>query len=162
MRLHENVPRARENVTIYRGDYIAESAKIGRGTKICAGHDIGEDVEIGEDCLIECMTSIPNGTKIGDRVFVGPGVNMANDKLPHIYGLHAKNDDHLEPPIIDDDVTIGLGARIGAGVHIGKWALIGQGANVIKDVPPYACVIGNPAKIYAYIGPGSGTLYRVK
>jgi UDP-2-acetamido-3-amino-2,3-dideoxy-glucuronate N-acetyltransferase len=143
----------RPGAKIYRGDYIADSARIGRGTKICAGHDIGKDVEIGEDCLIECQVSIPNKTKIGDRVFIGPGVHMANDRYPHIHGLHATDDSHLEPPIIEDDVTIGLGSLIGAGVRIGKGAFIAQGSNVVKDVAPYTAVMGNPAKLFDKIDP---------
>lgn len=148
-------------VKIYRGDYIANSAKIGKGTKISAGHDIGENVEIGENCSIQCGVYIPNGTKIGNRVFIAPGVCMANDKRPDIYGLHARDDSHLEPPLIEDDVTIGLGATIGAGVHIGEGAFVGQGANVIDDVLSYTLVIGNPARLYARIDPSSRTLNRI-
>jgi len=151
MTLNPDFRWKRLDIKIYEGDYLADNVEIGKGTKIGAGHDIGRDVVIGEDCFIQCHVAIPNGTKIGNRVFIGPGVKMANDKRPDIFGLHAENEDHLEPPIIEDDVTIGLGALIGAGVHIGKGAFVGQGANVIKDVKPYTLVIGNPARLHALL-----------
>lgn len=135
---------------IYNG-YIHLSAKIGKGTKIAAGHDIGKDVEIGENCLIQCHVSIPNGTKIGHRVFIGPGARMANDKYPHLHKLGTEETKHLLPPVIEDDATICLGALIGAGVRIGEGAVVGQGANVIHNVEPYTIVVGNPARHYAYV-----------
>lgn len=110
-------------------------------TKIGAFCDIGEP-NIGEHCKIQCQVSIPPGWYIGDRVFIGPGVHFANDKLPDIknrfwqklYGY------------VEDDVVIGMGALILAGVRIGRGAIIGAGAVVTRNVDPYTTVVGNPAK----------------
>jgi len=134
----------------YLPGYIHSSARIGKGSKIGAGHDISKNVVIGDECLIQCHVSIPTGTVIGNRVFIGPGVKMANDK--YMLGVNAVDDSHLEPPVIEDCVRIGLGALIGAGVTVGAGASVGQGANVVKDVDPYTMVIGNPARFHCYVG----------
>ena len=141
----------------YQPGYIHSSAKIGKGTRIGAGHDISKDVVIGENCLIQCHVSIPTGTVIGDNVFIGPGVKMANDK--YMVGVDAVDDSHLEPPVIESNARIGLGALIGAGVRIGQGACVGQGANVIHDVEPYTMVVGNPAR-YLYRVDVNGKPFR--
>lgn len=129
----------REGVTIYRGDYIHESAKIGRGTRIGTGHDIGKDVEIGEDCNIQCGVSISNGWKIGDSVFIGPGVRFFNDKYPLSKRLQAG--------VVEDDAIICGGVLIGPGVNIGRGAVIGMGATIRKDVPPMVVVVEDGSHI---------------
>jgi len=73
---------SRGDITIYKGDYIHESTRIGNGTRIGGGHDIGKDVVIGEDCNIQCGVFISNEWRIGDRVFIGPGTRFFNDKYP--------------------------------------------------------------------------------
>ncbi len=129
----------REDVTIYRGDYIADNAKIGKGTKICAGHDIGKDVEIGEDCNIQCGVFISNEWKIRNRVFIGPGVRFFNDKYPLSKRLQAG--------VVEDDAIICGGVLIGPGVSIGHGAVIGMGANIRKDVPPMVVVVEDGSRI---------------
>lgn len=122
---------------IWGNPNIAKSASIG------AFVDIGGDVHIGEKCKIQCFVSIPPGIKIGDNVFIGPGVRFANDKHPK-----AQGDWEELRTIVEDDVNIGMGALIGPGIKIGKGAMIGMGAVVIKDVPAGETWIGNPAKKY--------------
>ena len=129
----------RKDVTIYRGDYIHESAKIGRGTRIGTGHDIGKDVEIGEDCNIQCGVSISNEWKIRNRVFIGPGVRFFNDKYPLSKRLQAG--------VVEDDAIICGGVLIGPGVNIGRGAVIGMGANIRKDVPTLVVVVEDGSHI---------------
>lgn len=128
----------RDGVKIYRGDYIAESAKIGYGTKIGAGHDIGKYVVIGRNCNIQCHVSISDNWRICDEVFIGPGVKFANDK--YMNGT-------INAGIVFSGARIGMGSKIGAGVHIGENARIGQGSNVIKDIPANVWAFGNPARV---------------
>jgi len=130
----------REGVVIYVGDYIHESARIGRGTKIAAGHDIGRDVEIGENCLIECHVSISNGWKIGNNVFIGPGVHFANDPYPP--------SKVLLPGVVEDNCVICMGANVGPGVTIGEGAVVGMGANIRHHVESESVVVGDGYEIY--------------
>lgn len=129
----------REGVTIHRGDYIHESAKIGRGTRIGAGHDIGKDVEIGEDCNIQCGVFISNEWKIGNCVFIGPGVRFFNDKYPPSKRLQAG--------VVEDDAVIGGGVLIGPGVRIGRGAVIGMSAMIRNDVAPLQVVVDDGSRM---------------
>lgn len=117
------------------------STYIGEGTSIGAFCDIGS-AKIGEHCKIQCHVSIPPGTTIGNRVFIGPGARFANDRVPNLSA------EKFEPngATIEDDAVIGMGALIGAGVTIGEGAVIGMGAVVTKDVPAGEVWVGNPAK----------------
>lgn len=134
-------------------------AKIGKGTKV---HDTvilrqAYNIEIGEGCLINHNNVLQAGKvdgkiKIGNYVHTGANVmiiafNHAFDtrEIPTI-----KQDYYDADVIIGDDVWIGGGAIILAGVTIGKGAIIAGGAVVNKDVPEYAIVGGVPAKILKY------------
>lgn len=108
-------------------------------TKIGAFCDIGSP-NIGENCKIQCHVSIPPGWKIGNNVFIGPGVRFANDKHPNL-----KKRFEIECGVVADDVVIGMGALI-LPVRIGKGAVIGAGAVVTKDVGAGQTVVGNPAR----------------
>ena len=84
------------------------------------------------------MVSVSNGCKVGDRVFIGPGARLLNDKYM---------DGNITPVTVEDDVKIGGGAIILPGVLLGKGCLVGAGAVVTANVPPYTIVYGNPAKV---------------
>jgi acetyltransferase-like isoleucine patch superfamily enzyme len=114
--------------------------KIGKGTSFGAFCDIG-NVEIGDNCKVQCHVSIPSGWRIGNNVFIGPGAHFANDRKPRI-GLEWA----VEQGIVEDGASIGMGALIGAGVKIGAGAMIGMGAVVLKDVPAGETWVGNPAR----------------
>jgi len=103
---------------------------------------IEEGVEIGKNCKIRPFVFIPSGVKIGDDVFIGPGVIFTNDKYPK-----ARGEWKLRETIVEDDVSIGAGAVVLPGVRIGRGAMVGAGAVVTKDVPSNAVVVGNPAKV---------------
>lgn len=118
-----------------------EHIKIGENTKIGEFVDIGEP-DIGDDCKIQCHVSIPPGWKIGNRVFIGPGVHFANDRHPNINKL----DFTPELGIVEDDVVIGMGALI-LPCKIGKGCVIGAGSLVLKDCEAGKTYIGTPARI---------------
>ncbi|MBA7595664.1 2,3,4,5-tetrahydropyridine-2,6-dicarboxylate N-acetyltransferase [subsurface metagenome] len=93
---------------------------------------------IGEDCSIQCGVSISNGWKIGNRVFIGPGVRFFNDKYPP--------SNRLQAGVVEDDAVIGGGVLIGPGVRIGQGAVIGMGANIRKDVLSRVVVVGDGSR----------------
>lgn len=124
--------------------------RIGAGTKIGTFVEIQAGASVGASCKVQSHTFICDGVAIGDRVFVGHGVTFVNDKRPRASDpagrLLGPEDWHSLPTVVEDDVSIGSGATILAGVRLGREALIGAGAVVTKDVAPGAVVVGNPAR----------------
>lgn len=101
---------------------------------------IYDDVVIGDGCKIQAFVFIPNGTTIGNNVFIGPRVTFTNDKNPPSNRLH------WEETVIGDDVVIGAGVIILPGLTVGKGAIIGAGSVVTKNIPPGEKWVGTPAK----------------
>ena len=138
---------------------IYKDAKIGKNTKI---HNfvVIQNAEIGNDCKIQSFVFIPDGTRIGNRVFVGQGSMFTNDKHPKAN----TNEYEIEPVIVEDDVSIGAGSVILPGVRIGKGATVGAGSVVTKDVASGRVVFGNPAKTSKILDARSfeGTAVRTK
>ncbi len=142
-----------ENVKI--ADFVnLYGCQIGNGTKIGAFVEIQRGATVGENCKISSHSFICEGVTIGNGVFVGHNVSFINDKTPMAVnedGSLKKADDwQLIFTHIEDCVSIGTSATIMGGITIGKGAVIGAGAVVTKDVPPYAVMVGNPAKVIRY------------
>ena len=113
----------------------------GKGSQIIIGDDVGMS-----GCSISAMKSI----RIGNNVLIGSGVLITdNDTHPlKAEGRRYSNENVKSAPvIIEDDVFIGTRAIILKGVRIKKGSVIGAGSVVVKDVPQYTIVAGNPAKV---------------
>ena len=119
--------------------YIHPSAQIGEGTTIGKFCVISRGVKIGKNCKIEAHVKISIGCVVGDNVFLGPGVNLLNDKYPP--------SDHLTPAIIEDDVIVGGGAMV-LCVKLGRGCVVGAGSAVTKNVPEQEVWWGNPASFH--------------
>jgi acetyltransferase-like isoleucine patch superfamily enzyme len=100
-------------------------------------------IRLGDGVRIMSHVYIPSRTWIGSHVFIGPGCTFLNEKKPCRY-------DTPPTPVgatIEDDVMIGGGCTIMAGVKIGEGSFIAAGAVVIEDIPPWSLAKGVPAKI---------------
>jgi len=126
-----------ENVRMWHFTYIGNDTVIGDNTKIGSLVHIDYNVKIGSECKIEGMAYIPPLTRIGDRVFVGPGVIFTNDPYPM--------SDKMVGVTVEDDAIICAGAVLRPGITVGARSVIGMGAIVTKNVPPDTVVYGNPA-----------------
>jgi len=151
-----------KNSVIRSGTVIYAHTRIGNGLN--TGHNaiIREHTTIGNHCLvgshtilngytkignrtrINTMCALPQSMRIGKGVFIAPMVSFSDNKKA-ILGEGNKG------AIIEDYVRIGIGAKILPEIRIGRGALIGAGAVVVKDVPEKAIVYGVPAKIERYL-----------
>ena len=141
---------------------LVESNEIGESTRIWAfahvmkNARIGRHCNIGEHCYIEQGATLGNnvtvkngvsvwaGVTVEDDVFLGPNCVLTNDPNPRAY--IKKSADSLVETLIRSNATIGANATIVCGVTIGRYAFIGAGAVVIRSVPDFALVVGNPAR----------------
>ena len=126
---------------------VMKNAKIGLDCNICAQVLIENDVTIGDRVTIKSGVQVWDCITIEDDVFIGPNVTFINDLLPR----SKKYPDSFEKTLIEKGASIGANATILGGISIGKHALVGAGAVVTKNIPPYGIVAGNPARIKGYV-----------
>lgn len=128
------------------GDYcsIREECKIGTGSIIGRGVNVNYHTQIGNHTKIMDSAIITGNMKIGNHVFISMGVITSNDNT---MGREKYDEGHIVGPTIEDDVTIGAGANLFPGVHIGKNAMVGASALVTRDVPENMMVMGIPARV---------------
>ena len=139
-------------VVIHHPDLVnLYGCQIGDGTRIGAFVEIQRGAAVGRFCKISSHSFICDGVTIEDGAFVGHGVMFINDRFPRALTtdgrLQTDEDWTLERSRVGAGASIGSNATIMAGVTVGAGALVGAGAVVTRDVPPYAIVVGGPARV---------------
>jgi acetyltransferase-like isoleucine patch superfamily enzyme len=154
---------------------LIETSEIGANTRVWAyvhimsGARIGDNCNIGDYCFIESGTCIGNntvvkngtmiweGVTLENEVFVGPQVFFTNDLyprsryLPRARSRYKSKEGWLVPTRVKRGASLGAGAIILAGVTVGEYSMVGAGAVVTKNVPAYALVKGNPARVAGWL-----------
>lgn len=144
---------------------VAADAVIGAGTKIwhqsqvMSGARIGEHCKLGKSVYVDLGVQIGNRVKIQNGISIYKGVIVEDDVLlgPHMVFTNdlyprAFNDSYeIVSTLVKKGASIGANATIVCGVTMGNYCMVGAGAVVTADVPDYALVIGNPARVVGYV-----------
>jgi UDP-2-acetamido-3-amino-2,3-dideoxy-glucuronate N-acetyltransferase len=140
---------------------IDEGAQIGKGTRIwhwvhvCAQAKIGDECSLGQNVFIGNKVTIGNNVKIQNNVSVYDNVILEDDVFcgpsmvfTNVYNPRSaiSRKDEYRNTLVKQGATLGANSTIVCGVTIGKYAFIGAGAVVNRDVPDYALMVGVPAK----------------
>lgn len=140
---------------IDKGASIGPGSKIWHWTHVCAGASLGSNVTLGQNvfvannviignnCKIQNNVSIYDNVSLGDDVFCGPSAVFTNVLNPRAF-IERKNE--FKDTVIERGVSLGANCTIVCGVTIREYAFIGAGAVVNSDVPPYALMVGVPAR----------------
>jgi len=124
--------------------HVMGGARVGARCNICDHAFIESGAVIGNGVTVKNGVAIWDRVTIEDEVFLGPNCVLTNDLNPR--AAIRKSRSELAPTRIGACATIGANATIVCGVSIGRGAFIGAGAVVIRDVPDYALVVGNPGR----------------
>src|SRR3979411_321024 len=138
-----------EDTRIWAFAHVMKDARIGRGCNIGEQCYIEQGVTLGNNVTVKNGVNVWTGVTIEDNVFLGPNCVLTNDPNPRAY--IKKSADSLVETLIRSNATIGANATIVCGVTIGRYAFIGGGAVVIRSVPDFALVVGNPARQIGWI-----------
>jgi len=151
---------------IHESAYVDQPCNIGDGTRVWHFCHIMKNATIGKDCILGQNVYVGSNTVIGDRckiqnnvslydgvileddVFCGPSMVFTNVVNPRS-SVSRKHE--FKQTLVKRGASIGANASIVCGITIGQYSFVGAGAVVTKDVPDYALVYGNPARIMSWM-----------
>ncbi len=134
--------------TIWHFSHVMAGARLGKGCNIGQNVVISPGVGIGDNVKIQNNVSVYDGVEIEDDVFCGPSMVFTNVVNPRSFISRKKE---FRKTLVRKGATIGANATIVCGHTIGRYAFIGAGAVVTSNVPDYALVLGNPARIAGWV-----------
>jgi UDP-2-acetamido-3-amino-2,3-dideoxy-glucuronate N-acetyltransferase len=184
--MKEKVYFAHETAVIDEGCHIASGTKIWHFSHIMPDANIGKNcslgqnvvvmpkVVLGDNCKVQNNVSIYEGVVCEDDVFLGPSMVFTNVYNPR---SAVSRKDEYRKTLVKQGASIGANATIVCGYNIGKYAFIGAGSVIVREVPDYALIVGNPGKQIGWMSeygerlhfdasgrakcPGSGEIYRL-
>jgi UDP-2-acetamido-3-amino-2,3-dideoxy-glucuronate N-acetyltransferase len=137
-----------EGTTIWHVSHVLKNSRIGQNCRIGQNVVIGPHVRIGNGVKIQNNVSVYEGVTLEDDVFCGPSMVFTNVFNPR---SEIRRMDELRATLVQKGASLGANCTIVCGVTIGQYAFIGAGAVVVKDVPDFALVVGNPGRIIGWM-----------
>ena len=136
-----------EGTKIWHQCQVMPGARIGSGCKLGKSVYVDFGVQIGDRVKVQNGISIYKGVRVEDDVLLGPHMAFTNDLYPRAF-----NDQYeIVPTLVRRGTSIGANATIVCGVTLGAYCMVGAGAVVTADVPDFALVVGNPARVAGYV-----------
>jgi len=137
-----------EGSRIWHFSHILPGTTIGLHCNIGQNVVIGPDVSVGNNCKIQNNVSVYKGVTLEDGVFCGPSMVFTNVYNPR---ANIRRMEEARPTLVRCGASIGANATIICGTTIGRFAFVGAGAVVTRDVPDHALVFGNPARQHGWV-----------
>jgi len=145
--IDKNVKIGKET-KIWHFSHILEGSDVGENCRIGQNVVIGPNVKIGNGCKIQNNVSIYEGVTLEDNVFCGPSCVFTNVFNPR---SEISRMNELKTTLVKKGATIGANATIVCGNNLGRYSFVGAGAVIAKEVPDFALVYGNPAKLQGWM-----------
>jgi UDP-2-acetamido-3-amino-2,3-dideoxy-glucuronate N-acetyltransferase len=136
--------------SVWNQAQVREGASVGARCTIGKNVYVDAGVVIGDDVKVQNNVSLFRGVTVEDGVFIGPHVCFTNDRVPRAINRDGSPksaaDWQVTPTVVRYGSALGANSTILPGVTIGRWAMVGSGSVVTRDVAPYELVAGNPAR----------------
>ena len=142
-----HTPNVGENTTIWQFTVVLPGAVIGHHTNICSHCFIENKVIIGNFVTVKCGVYLWDEMTLEDHVFIGPNATFTNDCRPR----SKHHNKQFEPIVIKQGASVGANATVLGGVTIHRYAMVGMGSVVNRDVPAHTLWYGNPARQRGYV-----------
>jgi UDP-2-acetamido-3-amino-2,3-dideoxy-glucuronate N-acetyltransferase len=158
---------AHETSIVDEGCTIGENTKIWHFSHVLSGTKIGENCSFGQNCVVgpkvtmgsgikvQNNISIYEGVEVEDDVFLGPSMVFTNVINPRSFIVRKEE---FKKTLLKKGCSIGANATVVCGNTIGRYALVGSGSVVIKDIPDFGLVVGVPAKQIGWVSVAGNTL----
>ncbi|HLT24026.1 MAG TPA: N-acetyltransferase [Ignavibacteria bacterium] len=139
-----------EGTKIWHFSHVQKGAKIGKSCSLGQNVNVGNNVTIGNFVKIQNNVSVYEGVTLEDYVFCGPSMVFTNIINPRSKYPQVGAEFYLKT-LVKEGASLGANSTIVCGNTIGRFAFIGAGAVVTKDVPDFALLVGNPGKIVGWV-----------
>jgi len=135
-----------EGTKIWHFSHVQSGTKIGKKCILGQNVNIGNNVRIGNFVKIQNNVSVYEGVELEDYVFCGPSMVFTNILNPRSKYPQVGAEFYIKT-LVKEGASLGANSTVVCGVTIGKFAFVGAGAVVTKDIPDFALVVGNPARV---------------
>lgn len=140
--------RVGEGTRVWHWVHVSAGAAIGENCSLGQNVYVGNDVRIGNNVKIQNNVSIYDAVMLEDDVFCGPSMVFTNVYNPR---STVSRKDEYRPTLVRQGATLGANSTIVCGVTVGRYAFVGAGALVNRDVPDFALVLGVPARLAGWM-----------
>jgi UDP-2-acetamido-3-amino-2,3-dideoxy-glucuronate N-acetyltransferase len=137
-----------QGTRIWHFSHIMKNCRIGQGCNIGQNVVISPDVVLGNNVKVQNNVSIYTGCILEDDVFCGPSMVFTNVVNPR---SHVIRKDEYRQTLVRRGASMGANSTIVCGITIGRYAFVGAGSVVTRDVPDYALIFGNPARLQGWM-----------